>query len=77
MMVAPQGVLVEEHMNREQLVRLRDAIGIVLAWHDSVRAEIARWLNESPPMIHSETAKPGNGIDPRRETTLTEGSRYG
>jgi hypothetical protein len=31
-------------MNREELSTLRDALGVVLAWPDSVRAEIARWL---------------------------------
>jgi hypothetical protein len=31
-------------MNREELAALRDAIGVMLAWPDTVRAEIARWL---------------------------------
>ncbi len=43
-------------MDREELTALRDAIDVMLAWPDAVRAEIARWL--SP-----ETAKP-NGHDP-------------
>jgi len=43
-------------LSREDLVALRDAIDAVLAWPDSVPAEMARWL--AP-----EAAKPGNGLD--------------
>jgi hypothetical protein len=45
-------------MNREELVQLRDAIGVMLAWTDAVRDQVARWL--AP-----EAAKPGNGLDLR------------
>jgi hypothetical protein len=44
-------------MDRDELTALRDAIDVMLAWPDALRAEIARWL--SP-----EAAKPGNGLDP-------------
>jgi hypothetical protein len=42
-------------MDREQLMALGDAIGVVLTWPDGVRAEIARW-------IMPEASKP-NGRD--------------
>ena len=41
-------------MTREELAQLRDAIDTVLAWPDSIRELLAKWL---------ETAKP-NGHDP-------------
>jgi hypothetical protein len=42
-------------MDRDELTALRDAIDVMLAWPDALRAEIARWL--SP-----EAAKPGTGL---------------
>ena len=44
-------------MDRTELAALRDAIDQVLAWPDSVRAQVAAWLSPAPP-------KPGNGLDP-------------
>ena len=44
-------------MNRDELAALHAALAVVLAWPDSVRAEVARWLAPPP------ATKPGNGLD--------------
>jgi hypothetical protein len=44
-------------MNREELAALHDALEVVLAWPDSVRAEVARWLA-------APAASKPNGRDP-------------
>ena len=44
-------------MNWDELAALHAALAVVLAWPDSVRAEVARWLSPA-------AAKPGNGLDP-------------
>ena len=46
-------------MDRTELAALRDAIDQVLAWPDSVRAQVAAWLSPAAP-------KPGNGLDPHQ-----------
>jgi hypothetical protein len=43
-------------MDQQELADLRDALSIVLAWRDDVRAQVARWLTP-------EVSKP-NGKDP-------------
>jgi hypothetical protein len=45
-------------VNRGELGALRDAIGTILNWPDSVRDQIAQWLQ-------TDTSKP-NGADPGR-----------
>ena len=44
-------------MDRTELAALHAALAVVLAWPDSVRAEVARWLSPAAP-------QPGNGLDP-------------
>ena len=45
-------------MNRDELTALRDAIGVLLTWPDSVRDQVAAWLKPEAVL------RPGNGLDP-------------
>ena len=58
-------------MNRDELAALRDAIGVLLTWPDSVRDQVAAWLTP-------QAAKP-NGRDPhpppRDGTSVREAKR--
>ena len=55
-------------MDRTELAALRDAIDQVLAWPDSVRAQVAAWLSPAAP-------KPGNGLDPHQTGKTPEKPR--
>ena len=50
-------------MNRAELGALRDAIDTILTWPDSVRDQIAQWLQ-------TDASKP-NGADPGRPVSLS------
>ena len=51
-------------MDRDELAALRDAIDLLLAWPEAVRAEVARWLApkasaRSNGLDHDEASAPG------------------
>ena len=56
-------------MNRAELGALRDAIGTILSWPDSVRDQIAQWLQ-------TNASKP-NGADPGRLSRSRSNRRRG
>jgi hypothetical protein len=55
-------------MDREELTALRDAIGVMLAWPDAVRDQIAAWLKPEA------SARP-NGLDPHPPPAATPNGR--
>jgi hypothetical protein len=75
--LAPQPRGRNQGMNREELAALHDALEVVLAWPDSVRAEVARWLAapaaskpngrdpHPPPLAPTEKASETEGFSPR------------
>jgi hypothetical protein len=56
-------------VNRAELGALRDAIDTILTWPDSLRDQIAQWLQ-------TDTSKP-NGADPRRLSRSRSNRRRG
>ena len=56
-------------MNRAELGALRDAIDTILRWPDSVRDQIAQWLQ-------TDTSNP-NGGDPARPSRSRSNRRHG
>jgi hypothetical protein len=52
MMSCAQGVLVEEHMDRQELTALRDILDLILELPDNVRDQVAAWLAPAKPNGH-------------------------
>jgi hypothetical protein len=62
-------------MDREESVALREALGAVLAWPESVRAAIARWLAPEPGKSNGHDPHPAAVMMPKAPEPETARAR--